>query len=131
MPRWSRIVFVTLALGSAVAGTGCLSEARVLNIDGRNYESHDERVFVTTLPLPLPSDYEYVGRIDISGDMTDSESAVLQRMANIARELGANAVVEVKTWQTRAFGGQQLVHATGKGVRTDTHSLAPLTGEWR
>lgn len=117
------LVFFALFLG------GCFADAHVSGLNEQARPPYGGKVFLTELPLPRPSEFEFVGKVEVSGDLTDSRDTVLSRIANIARNLGANAVVEVKTWKTRSVGVNH--HARGKAVIVNNRTLAMLNGEWR
>ena len=108
---------------------GCFSDARVSKLNDQGRPPFEGRVFITALPLPHPSEFVPLGDVAVDGDLTESRDAVLNRMADIARNLGANAVVEVKDWRTRTIGTNH--HARGRAVIVNNRSLAILNGEWR
>jgi uncharacterized protein YbjQ (UPF0145 family) len=63
-----------------------------------------------------------------------SSDKVLQTLADAARQLGADAVVEVKTWHQASGFAWSAPHGSGLAVKiTDPSSidLSALTGEWK
>lgn len=112
-----------------VATVGCFADASVSNMPEETRPPFEGKVFVTALTLPRPSSFTFVGDVAVHGASTESKDVVLNRLANIARNLGANAVVDLKYWDTHLIGTNH--HAKGKAVIVDSRQLAVLNGEWR
>jgi hypothetical protein len=70
----------------------------VNQVGATKYPPHSNRVYVTSASLPATAKYEVLGTLEIGKVWYGSSDNVLQSLADGARELGADAVVEVKTW---------------------------------
>jgi len=73
-----------------------------------------DKVFITKQPLPPGVAFETVSTIDVGTLFYGSVDRVFVLMANRARELHANAVVEVKTW--RQPSGYSYAAPDGSGI---------------
>jgi hypothetical protein len=62
-------------------------------------DASTDKVFVTKQSLPPGLAFETISRIDVGTIWYYSNDKVLVLMADRARELRANALVEVKTWR--------------------------------
>ena len=97
------------------------------------YPPSQEQVFVTKESLPASIAFVQVSRIDVGKAWYGSTDGVLVAMADRARELGANAIIETKTWHEPA--GWALVSPEGSGLAvhvSDPKSLeaAGVSGTW-
>src|SRR5258708_1284280 len=63
------------------------------------YRAHDRKVFLTQQPLPAYTHYELLEKIEVGKIWYGSTKDISQSMADRARQIGADAVVEVKTWR--------------------------------
>jgi hypothetical protein len=98
------------------------------------YPPHHEKVFVTEQSLPAVVPFDLIGTIDIGKVWYESSDDVLTAMADRARELGANAVIQVKTWHQPSGFSWYAPHGSGQAVWIkDVSVLDPLhlTGNWR
>ena len=98
-----------------------------------NYPSTQERVFVTRQPLPASVAFVKVSTIDVGKAWYGSINGVFAAMADRARELGANAVIETKTWHQPAGWSWYSPEGSGLAVRiADTKSLeaSGVKGAW-
>jgi hypothetical protein len=92
-----------------------------------------EQIFITAQSLPPSVEYERISQIDYGkawyGDSTDAYAAMAKR----ARELGANAVIEARTWYQPSGFSWAAPHGTGLAVRIkDINQLkaANIAGNW-
>ena len=129
------IAVVALASGCATHSPMRMSNAAsVSNKSTNTYASHTNKVFVTE-DVPASSiRFEQLGQIDIGMTTYSSMDEVLKRLANKARELGADAVVDVHTWRQPSGWAWIAPQGNGQAVRfTDKASVdfSALKGEWR
>ncbi len=128
---------------SAVAGlsTGCATHSvmrmsnavSVKNKPATTYAAHKNKVFVTESVLAGSVQCERLGQIDVGMVTYASKDEVLKRMANKARELGADAVVEVRTWYQPAGWAWRAPQGTGQAIKlTDKSAVdfSKVTGDW-
>ena len=97
------------------------------------YPAHQDKVFVTEQSLPAGVDYDVIGSIDVGKVWYGSSDNVITSMADRARELGANAVIEVKTWHQPSGFSWAAPHGSGEAVHIkDMSTLASLglKGDW-
>lgn len=94
--------------------------------------AHQQKVFVTD--ESLPSDvYEFVANVEVGRVWYGSSSQVRASMADKARSLGADAVIEVKTWRQPAGFSWAAPHGSGKAVKLNDkapNSVSTSRGEW-
>lgn len=110
------------------------STTDVTQVAEKKYPPHQNKVFVTNQLLPESARYEVLGKIEVGKVWYGSSHKVLESLADGARELGADAVVEVKTWHQPSGWSWAAPHGSGKAVKiTDPSSVdfSALTGEWK
>jgi len=78
------------------------------------------RVLVTFNALPPDGGYEVIGPISVYKRWFGGLATARRLLADRARELGANAVVESRLWLAPAFPAQVAPHGSGIAVRV-TH----------
>ena len=96
------------------------------------YAAHKEKVFLTEEQLPA-SDYDVVSQIDVGRIWYGGSSNVLASMAHRARELGADAVIEVKQWRQPSGFSWAAPHGSGKAVKFKDKQkvdLSKVKGQW-
>jgi len=106
----------------------------VKNIAGNAYEPHNKRVFITHAHLPETAKYETLAKIDVGKATYGTYDYVYENMADSAREIGADAVVDVETWMQPGGWGWSTPHGRGVAVKiTEAESvdLQNLSGYWK
>lgn len=106
----------------------------VKQVGASKYLSHSNRVYVTSASLPATAKYEILGQVEVGKVWYGSSDNVLQSLADGARELGADAVVQVKTWHQPSGWAWAAPHGSGKAIKiTEPGSvdLSTLGGEWK
>ena len=93
-----------------------------------SYAGHSNKVFVTEQSLPPGVSFETLEAIDVGKVWYGSSQDVKQSMADRARMIGADAVVEVKTWHQPAGWSWAAPHGSGKAVRFSESSVTNLSG---
>ena len=97
------------------------------------YPPHHDTVFVTEQPLPSNIAFDVVATIDVGKVWYGSSKNVLVSMADRARELGANAVIDVKTWHQPSGFSWAAPHGSGQAVHVtslDSLKSAGVAGTW-
>lgn len=83
----------------------------------------NNKTLVTFNRLPAQGDFEILGRIDVHSRWFGSTGKAMTLLAEKARSLGANAVVEASVWLAPAFPATAAPHGTGIAVRINDHQL--------
>jgi hypothetical protein len=91
------------------------------------YPAHHDRVFITEQSLPAGVEFELISTIDVGKIWYGSSNSVLGSMADRARELGANGIVQAKTWRQPSGFSWAAPHGSGQAVRVrDIKALESL-----
>ena len=137
-----RIAKMMVTLSAAVAlSTGCATHSpmRMSNaVSVKNqlttpYAAHTNKVFVTEAILANSIQYDRLGQIDVGMVTYASKNEVLKRMANKARQLGADAIIDVHTWYQPAGWAWRAPQGAGQAVRlTDRSAIdfSKMKGDW-
>ncbi len=97
-----------------------------------NYPPHQDKVFLTSEALPPGNRAEVIATIEVGKVWYGGAKSVYESLANRARELGADGVVEIKTWHQPSGFAWAAPHGSGIAVKFDDKSvLEKLTGEWQ
>jgi hypothetical protein len=128
----------SVLIGAVLAG-GCAAHSPMIvknttdthPVSQSRYPAHHDKVFVTQQPLPSGVAAEELARIDVGKIWYGSSKNVEISMADRARELGANAVVQVKTWHQPSGFSWAAPHGSGVAVRVDPKVLESLSGSWK
>ena len=97
------------------------------------FPPHTDKVFLTEQPLPSTVKFELVSTIDVGKVWYGSSKSVYKSLAERARQLGANAVVQVKTWHQPAGYSWSAPHGSGQAIYVDDMDLLDaldLNGSW-
>jgi hypothetical protein len=97
------------------------------------YPAHQDKVFVTEESLPAGVDFDVIGTIDVGKVWYGSSDSAVASMADRARQLGANAIIQVKTWHQPSGFSWAAPHGSGEAVHIkDMNALASLgvKGDW-
>jgi len=92
-------------------------------ISENKYPSHQNKVFLTQQPLPAGTEYEVIADIQVGKIWYGSSGNVYESMATRARELGADAVVEIRTWTQPSGFSWAAPHGAGKAVKLKDHNV--------
>lgn len=98
------------------------------------YAPHNNRVWVMTASMPATAKYEVLGQLEVGKVWYGSSDNVLNSLADGARQLGADAVVEVKTWHQVSGWSWSAPHGSGEAIKVmDPASVdfPSLGGDWK
>jgi len=96
------------------------------------YPSHQNKVFLTEQALPANAEFEVIADIQVGKIWYGSSDSVYESIATKARELGADAVVEVRTWTQPSGFSWAAPHGSGKAVKLkDQNIIAQMDGEMK
>jgi len=126
-----------LLIGLCIAGCSAHSPFILENTTDstpvqNTFPASQDKVFITEQSLPASS-YVSVSRIDVGKIWYGSTDGVLDSLADRARQLGANAVIETKTWHQPAGFAWSAPEGSGLAVRVaDIKSLetSGVQGSW-
>jgi hypothetical protein len=96
--------------------------------------SVETKVLVTTSALPAEGEFKVLGPLSVHARWPGSTSKATKLLAEQAKSMGANAVVEARVWQDLAFPAGIAPHGSGIAVRIVDeellHSLANSGSTW-
>lgn len=98
------------------------------------YPAHSDPIYITEEIPPAKLDYEILEQIEIGkvwyGDKGDIEESIATR----AQQIGADAVIDFKTWHQPSGWSWAAPHGSGKAIKLSEKtptSLAGLKGTWK
>ena len=103
------------------------------NVSNNKYAPHTNKVFITSESLPTTANFEIIASIEVGKVWYGSTKNISSSMAVRAREIGADAVIEVETWRQPSGWSWAAPHGSGKAIKIlDPASidLSKLQGEW-
>lgn len=101
-------------------------------ISDKKYPSHQDKVFLTQQPLPANAEFEVIADIQVGKIWYGPSNSVYESMATRARELGADAVVEIRTWTQPSGFSWAAPHGAGKAVKLKDHNIVvQMEGEMK
>ena len=117
-------IFIALLLASSFL-SGCAVHSPMLgfnrtvltNQTKANYASHTNEVFVTKAKLPESIPYEHICKVDVGKVWWGGHGWVMKDMANRARKVGGNAVVEVNVWKQPSGWAWAAPHGNGQIIK--------------
>ncbi len=130
---WTLVMALWLTGCSAHSPFILTSTTDVNQPSATRYAPHSSRILVTSANLPATAKYEVLGQLEVGKVWYGSSRNVLQSLADGARNLGADAVVEVKTWRQPSGWSWAAPHGSGMAVKiTEPGSVefSILGGDW-
>jgi hypothetical protein len=97
------------------------------------YSAHNDRVFITAQSLPSSIEFDLISTIDVGKIWYGSSENVYTSMADRARELGANAIIQAKTWRQPSGFSWAAPHGSGQAVRVSDIKIFDslgIRGDW-
>jgi uncharacterized protein YbjQ (UPF0145 family) len=131
---WAFLLIVVLVGCSAHNPFIITNTTDVNQLSTSKYEPHNNRIYVTSANAPATAKYEVLGQVEVGKVWYGSSQDVLQSLADAARKLGADAVVEVQTWLQPSGWSWAAPHGSGKAIKiTEPASVdfSILEGEWK
>lgn len=134
--------FWLFALALLVGLEGCAAHSPFIfknTTDSEAYsqtpaQAHSNKVLFLDSSLPEGVKFEVLGEINAGRIWYGGTDSVLNQMAEKARELGADAVIEIGTWYQPSGFAWAAPHGTGKAIRIlnkGSVDLSKLGGQWR
>lgn len=119
------LVAVLLLVSGCAAGTPRLTST--------TYPPHTKPVFVTKATLPADK-FEAIADLEESKGWYGSTDNTQQALADRARELGADAVLNMKSWHAPSASAWASPYSSGKAVKLHgdpKRILDGIAGDWR
>jgi hypothetical protein len=134
--RWIRLAPLAALLVSACSAHNpfIVSNKTISSpVAEAKWPPHSDKVFFTEQSLPSSVRFELISTIDVGKVWYGSSKGVYTSMALRARQLGANAVIQVKTWHQPSGFSWAAPHGSGQAIHIDDiHQLDALNveGTW-
>jgi hypothetical protein len=131
--------YMILVLLAVLVSTGCATHSwmggqdKVTPSGVQRYPAHTNRVFISQSPIPPMLKAQVLGRIDVGTVMYNAPHIVYCRMAAKARDIGADAIFEAKTWFQPCGWSWAAPHGRGMAIKlTDGGAVdfSSVKGEW-
>lgn len=133
---------VLIVLALVVDLSGCTAHSPLILTNTTDIDSqpqtrapaHSNKVFFPDAPLPESVKFEVLGEINAGRIWYGRAESVLEQMADKAREIGADALIEVGVWFQPSGFAWAAPHGTGKAIRIlnkEAVDLTKLGGKWR
>jgi hypothetical protein len=106
----------------------------VNQLSATRYAPHSNRVYITRANLPTTVKCEVLAQLEVGTVWYGSSDNVFEALADGARKLGADAVVEVETWHQPAGWSWAAPHGSGKAVKIiepTSVDYPSLEGGWK
>jgi hypothetical protein len=131
-----------LGLSLVLALAGCAAHSPMImkntvDVDANpnvKAAAHNNKVLFVENTLPSNVKYDVLGEINIGKIWYGGGDALLDEMADKARALGADAVIEVGTWKQPSGFAWAAPHASGKAIKLlnkKSVDMKALAGIWR
>lgn len=133
--------YTVLTLISVLISTGCSTHSVMRMSDkttftpnvSQRYPAHTNRVFISQYTMPPTLKAQVLGQIDAGTVMYNAPHIVYCRMAEKARDIGADAIFDAKTWFQPCGWSWAAPHGTGKAIKLlegDPADFSLVKGEW-
>jgi len=102
-------------------------------VSKNQYPVYTGKVFITEQSLPVSIEFDVISTVDVGKVWYGSSSNVYASMADRAREVGANAIIQVRTWRQPSGWAWAAPHGSGQAIKIkDLNKLEALAiaGEW-
>lgn len=114
-----------LLVGVAVAFSGCSAHSPMILKNttdvhptvSERYQAHSNPVLVVEGPLPADIKYQVIATIDVGKIWYSGSDGILVEMARRGREMGADAVINVKRWRQPSGFAWAAPHGQGQAVK--------------
>ena len=81
------------------------------------YSSHSNQVLMVEGPLPPDVEYEVIATIDVGRVWYTGADGIIVEMARRARNMGADAVINIKRWRQPSGFAWAAPHGQGQAVK--------------
>jgi len=130
-----------LAIATCLALSGCTASSPFIVKDtvttsvssDAASSPYEGKVFVTSQALPAAVQYQVLGTITVGAAWYGSDDKAVAQLVAKARKLGANVVIDEKTWWQPSGFSWAAPHASGRAIRvqnmSEIRSLS-VPGNW-
>ena len=129
MRKLASVLFIILVAACAEQTTTPV----VGSADVKTYPAHGKPVRIVRGGLPPGTSYEELGQLKAIEDGYGELSKAERRIADSARAIGADAVINVKVWHAPRLSGWAVPHAEGVAVKIlkpESVNLDQVPGYW-
>jgi hypothetical protein len=127
-------VFVFILLGCSAHNPFIIINTTQSSPASNNqYPVYTGKVFITEQSLPVSIEFDLISTVDVGKVWYGSSNNVYTSMADKARALGANAIIQAKTWYQPSGFSWAAPHGSGQAIKIkDMNKLEPLAikGNW-
>ncbi|MBN1534550.1 MAG: hypothetical protein JXA20_17890 [Spirochaetes bacterium] len=127
------LVLVAAVMIAAIFGCSSHQVADATRSALKKYPAHSKKVFVTESRLPVSAKVELLAELKAGDVWYGKSDNLLESLADGARQLGGDAVVEARTWRQPSGFSWAAPFGSGKIVKViDAGSVnfSELKGEW-
>jgi hypothetical protein len=93
------------------------------------YAAHGRQVWITADRLPPTVEYEVIERIDVGSSTYGSSEKVDKMLADRARAVGADAVIEVSHWWQPSGWAWAAPHGAGQAIKLKSPDSVSFEGQ--
>ena len=113
-----------VVLGSVITLAACSAHSPMIlktttdvSLVTQQHPAHSNPVLMLEGPLPADVEYDIIATIDVGRVWYSGSDGILVEMANRARRLGADAVINVKRWRQPSGFAWAAPHGQGQAVK--------------
>lgn len=135
VPREVAVKKILMGLDRQLQADGIIMQKNYVSVGIKTDKSEKRPVFVSTMPWPKVNEFEFVAEVDYTENTESVAADLYPGLADKARQLGADAVVEVKSSTAMKGFHFDATRVVGKAVRMkDMEALRleqALPGSWQ
>ena len=135
LKTWGLALVVISMTGCAAHSPFILVNTTDVNaLSGKKLPAQAGKVFLTGESLPKEFGYEPLAQIEVGKVWYGSDEKVYATLAEEARKIGADAVIEIGTWHQPAGWSWAAPQGTGKAIKFNNPStvdLSKIKGQWK
>jgi hypothetical protein len=137
-----KIMKFTILLTGILLLAGCSAHSPFIaknttdttTVSRNKYPAHSNKVLLTPLTLPESQQFEVLEQIEVGKIWYGSSKKVAISLAERARAIGADAVIDYKTWTQPSGFSWFAPHGSGSAIKILDKSsvdLSSMEGEWQ
>ena len=130
------IILVGILLAGCSAHSPFITKntENVTTVSQSRYQAHSNKVLVTSETIPESEKIEVLETIEVGKVSYGSSKDVASSLAERARAIGADAIIDYKTWKQPSGFSWFAPHGSGKAIKILDKSsidLSSINGEWQ
>jgi len=135
-PRlWTVALIVILMTGCSAHNPFIIKNTtNVHSLSVNKFTAQQGKIFLTKEALSKDLGYEEIAQIEVGKIWYGGAEWVYATFAERAKKMGADAVVEIRTWHQPAGFAWATPHGSGKAIKFNNPSsvdLSKIKGEWQ